>query len=257
MLRIMADGEVARALKHVIERVAVATQKRNQDVAALFPQPRLVAVSKTKPKEMIVEAYSSGQRHFGENYVQELVDKGHDEEMLATCPDIKWHMIGHLQSNKVNKVVSVPNLYCIETIDTAKLATAVNNAAGKHLKDEKLVVFVQVNTSGEENKSGVNPDSVNDLVSHVLKNCPNLKLAGLMTIGAFDHDLSKGPNPDFQCLLKCRAEVCEAQCMEPKDIELSMGMSNDFEHAIDVGSTNVRVGSTIFGARNYQKLVLG
>ncbi|XP_068238066.1 pyridoxal phosphate homeostasis protein isoform X2 [Palaemon carinicauda] len=253
MLRIMSDGEVVKALKHVLERVAVATKGRNPDVAALFPQPRLVAVSKTKPKERIMEAYSIGQRHFGENYVQELVEKGHDEEILATCPDIKWHMIGPLQSNKVNKVVGVPNLYCIETIHTAKLATAVNNAAGKTLKDQKLAVYIQVNTSGEENKSGIHPDNVNDLVTHVLKNCPNLKLAGLMTIGAFDHDLSKGPNPDFQCLLKCRAAVCEAQCMEAKDIELSMGMSNDFEHAIDVGSTNVRVGSTIFGARNYQK----
>lgn len=249
----MTDGEVARALKCVLERVAEATKARHPDVAAHCAQPRLVAVSKTKPKEMIIEAYAAGQRHFGENYVQELVDKGHDEQILVECPDIKWHMIGHLQSNKVKKIIEVPNLYCIETVDSIKLATAIDKAVEKNQGDKTLRVFAQVNTSDEENKSGVHPDNVNDLVSHIMHNCPNLDFAGIMTIGAFDHDLSKGPNPDFQRLLKCRASVSEAQCTEPKDIEMSMGMSNDFEHAIVVGSTNVRVGSTIFGARNVKK----
>ncbi|XP_042241953.1 pyridoxal phosphate homeostasis protein-like [Homarus americanus] len=253
MLRIMSEGEVARALKCVLARVSTATKGRRPDVAALGSQARLVAVSKTKPKEMIIEAYSAGQRHFGENYIQELVDKGNDQQILAECPDIRWHMIGHVQSNKVKKVVEVPNLHCIETVDSIKLATTINNAVQKNLGDKKLKVFVQVNTSGEDNKSGIHPDRVNELVSHVLQNCAHLDLAGIMTIGAFDHDLTKGPNPDFQRLLKCRAEVCEAQCMETKDVELSMGMSNDFEHAILVGSTNVRVGSTIFGARNVKK----
>ncbi|KAG7157917.1 Pyridoxal phosphate homeostasis protein-like [Homarus americanus] len=194
MLRIMSEGEVARALKCVLARVSTATKGRRPDVAALGSQARLVAVSKTKPKEMIIEAYSAGQRHFGENYIQELVDKGNDQQILAECPDIRWHMIGHVQSNKVKKVVEVPNLHCIETVDSIKLATTINNAVQKNLGDKKL-----------------------------------------------------------KRLLKCRAEVCEAQCMETKDVELSMGMSNDFEHAILVGSTNVRVGSTIFGARNVKK----
>ncbi|XP_047475064.1 pyridoxal phosphate homeostasis protein-like [Penaeus chinensis] len=253
MLRVMADSEVAKALLSVIERVNVATKARSPEIAALCKQPRLVAVSKTKPKEMIIEAYSAGQRHFGENYVQELVEKGHDEEIIEKCPEIKWHMIGHLQSNKVNKVIGIPNLECVETVDTAKLATTLNNAVQKHGLDRKLKVFVQVNTSGEEQKSGVHPDKVYELMDHVTKHCPHLNLLGLMTIGAFDHDLSQGPNPDFQTLLKTRATVCETQCIEPQDVELSMGMSNDFEHAILVGSTNVRVGSTIFGARNYKK----
>ncbi|KAK8751155.1 hypothetical protein OTU49_013258 [Cherax quadricarinatus] len=253
MWRTMVDGEVAKALKYVLECMSTAAMARTPNVAALCPQPRLVAVTKTKPKEMIIEAYAAGQRHFGENYVQELVDKGNDAQILTLCPDIKWHMIGHLQTNKIKKVIEVPNLFCIETIDSIKLATAVNSGVEKYLGNKKLKIYVQVNTSDEQNKSGVDADHVNELVGHVLQNCAHLDLVGLMTIGAFDHDLSEGPNPDFQKLLKCRASVCESHCLEPKDVELSMGMSNDFEHAILVGSTNVRVGSTIFGARAIKK----
>lgn len=249
----LMEGEVRKALVGVLERVSAAAKARTPELAALCPEPRLVAVTKTKPKEMILEAYHAGQRHFGENYVQELVEKANDQQLLTECPEIKWHMIGHLQTNKVKKVVEAPRMYCIETVDSVKLASAINNAVKKTGSEEKLKVFVQVNTSDEENKSGVHPNEAAGLVRHIQESCPHLALAGIMTIGAFDHDLSKGPNPDFQRLLKCRARVCEEQCMEPKDVELSMGMSNDFEHAILVGSTNVRVGSTIFGARNMKK----
>ncbi|XP_045131847.1 pyridoxal phosphate homeostasis protein-like isoform X1 [Portunus trituberculatus] len=251
-LRLM-EGEVKKALSGVLERVSAASKARSPELAALCPVPRLVAVSKTKPKEMILEAYRAGQRHFGENYVQELVDKANDQQLVAECPEIKWHMIGHLQSNKVKKVVEIPSLYCIETVDSIKLASAINNAVKKTENEEKLKVFVQINTSDEKNKSGVHPDEAAGIVRHIQESCSRLALAGIMTIGAFDHDLSTGPNPDFQRLLKCKARVCEECCMEPKDVELSMGMSNDFEHAILVGSTNVRVGSTIFGARNIKK----
>lgn len=247
------EGEIRKALVGVLGRVSEASKARTPELAALCPEPRMVAVSKTKPKEMILEAYSAGQRHFGENYVQELVEKAHDQQLLDECPEIRWHMIGPLQRNKVKKVVEIPHLYCIETVHSAKLATAINNAVDKAGKEEKLKVFVQVNTSDEENKSGVHPDEAVGLVRHIQESCPNLALAGIMTIGAFDHDLSQGPNPDFQRLLQCRASVCEQCCLEPKDVELSMGMSNDFEHAILVGSTNVRVGSTIFGARAVKK----
>ncbi|KAK4328678.1 hypothetical protein Pmani_000925 [Petrolisthes manimaculis] len=249
----MADGEVAKALLSVLERISAASIARSQDVVSICSKPRLVAVSKTKPKDMIIEAYNAGQRHFGENYVQELVEKSNDEMIQSNCPDIRWHMIGPIQSNKVKKIIESPNLYCIETVHNAKLATTINNAVKKFLGDKKLKVFLQVNTSGEENKSGISPDKVGELATHVVETCSNLELLGLMTIGAFDHDLSKGPNPDFQTLLKCQAGVCETVCKEPQDLELSMGMSNDFEHAILVGSSNVRVGSTIFGAREYKK----
>ncbi|KAB7499163.1 Proline synthase co-transcribed bacterial-like protein [Armadillidium nasatum] len=252
MIRKMGDANIAKALKSVLERISVASKNRSEDLAAVCPEPRLVAVTKTKPKEMIIEAYKAGQIHFGENYVQELVEKGTNEQLQKECPNIKWHMIGHLQTNKINKVLSVPNLHVIETVDSKKLADAVDKFWGNK-KGHKLKVFIQVNTSNEENKSGVQPNEASDLVGHVISSCPNLEFVGLMTIGAFDHDLSKGPNPDFQVLLRCREEVCKEHSLTLADVELSMGMSNDFEHAIEVGSTNVRVGSTIFGARSYNK----
>ncbi|XP_070541277.1 pyridoxal phosphate homeostasis protein-like [Ptychodera flava] len=243
-----ADSNVTKALKSVLERVQTACLARSTEFAHI--QPRLVAVSKTKPVSMLLEAYGCGQRHFGENYVQELVDKGHDSTMISQCTDIKWHFIGHLQRNKVNKVLGVPNLFMIETVDTQKLADSINQSWGRLKKPDKLKIMVQVNTSGEDSKHGVKPDEAVRLVSHVQQNCTNLHLLGLMTIGAFDHDLSKGPNPDFQILIQCRDSVCEKLGISKDTLELSMGMSNDFEHAIAVGSTNIRVGSTIFGARD-------
>mmetsp|Transcript_9469 Transcript_9469/g.27036 ORF Transcript_9469/g.27036 Transcript_9469/m.27036 type:complete len:249 (+) Transcript_9469:193-939(+) len=209
------------------------------------PQPRLVAVSKTKPVEMLKEAYDAGQRVFGENYVQEIVEKA-----PQLPEDIQWHFIGHLQSNKVKALLeAVPNLTMLETVDTVKLANKLNNQVGS-LGRSPLPVMVQVNTSGEESKSGVEPGNVVELARHVHQECPHLRLAGLMTIGMADYT-SKPEN--FECLQWCRQQICEALGLSADDIELSMGMSGDFEAAIEMGSTNVRVGSTIFGARNYNK----
>ncbi|XP_028037810.1 pyridoxal phosphate homeostasis protein-like [Bombyx mandarina] len=98
-------------------------------------------------------------------------------------------------------------------------------------------------------KSGLEPLETTKAVEHILENCPNLDFQGLMTIGQYDYDITKGPNPDFLCLIKCRQEVCEKLNLDIKDVELSMGMSSDFAHAIELGATTVRVGSTIFGAR--------
>ena len=108
-------------------------------------------MAKTKPVELVIEAYKAGQRHFGENYVNELFEKGRDDELLSTCPDIKWHFIGHLQRNKINKVLSVPNLYIVETVDSEKIATALNKGLENSSKEQEknLNVYVQVNSSGE------------------------------------------------------------------------------------------------------------
>lgn len=189
---------------------------------------QLVAVSKTKPIEAILEAYEEGQRHFGENYVQELQDKANDKVILDKCKDIKWHFIGHLQSNKVNRVVKLPNLYMIETIDNKKMAEAVNSSWEKNRLNEsgKLKVLIQVNTSGEENKSGVDPQEVPALFEHMRENCKALETVGLMTIGEFGYDYSKGPNPDFVSLLEC------AKTINGENLELSFGMSDDFEKAV-------------------------
>uniref|UniRef100_A0A8D8Y6C3 Pyridoxal phosphate homeostasis protein n=1 Tax=Cacopsylla melanoneura TaxID=428564 RepID=A0A8D8Y6C3_9HEMI len=241
------------AIKGTLEKIQQACARRPQELQ--WSKPRLIAVSKTKPKQAIIEAYNCGQEHFGENYVQELVEKGHDTDIASQCPNIRWHFIGHLQSNKVNKVLGVPNLNCIETIHDEKLATLVNNAWARTHPDEKnkLNVFVQINTSGEENKNGVPSDAAEGLVSHVINSCPNLKFVGLMTIGKYGYDMTQGPNPDFQELVKCRADICKKLNLDPTQVELSMGMSTDYEHAIEVGSTNVRVGSSIFGDRDYSK----
>lgn len=114
----------------------------------------MVAVSKLQPKKLIIEAYDCGQRHFGENYVQEIVEKAFDEDILKFCVDIKWHFIGHLQRNKVSKLLSIPNLFIVESVDSEKLADALNGSVQRsnEVDGRKLNIFIQVNTSGEEGK---------------------------------------------------------------------------------------------------------
>ena len=240
---------VKENLAGILSRVSAAYGGSEKSVRAVN-LPRLVAVSKTKPKEMLIEAYQAGQRDFGENYVQELVEKSHDQEMLSTCPEIRWHFIGNCQTNKVKALLSCPNLTVIETITSSKLATKMNN----QLSTSTVGVFVQVNTSGEQNKNGLEPDSVLETVQHIRQKCPRLKFSGLMTIGNLGNSLSAvkdGGNPDFQTLREVRRKVSQELNVPESEIELSMGMSNDFEEAIKCGSTNVRVGSSIFGARDY------
>ncbi|KAF6084715.1 pyridoxal phosphate binding protein [Phyllostomus discolor] len=246
-----AELGVAFALRTVNERVQQAVARRPRDLPDI--QPRLVAVSKTKPADMVVEAYSHGQRTFGENYVQELLEKASNPKVLSSCPEIKWHFIGHLQKQNVNKLMAVPNLFMLETLDSAKLADKVNSSWQKKGSPERLKVMVQVNTSGEESKHGLPPSETVAVVEHINAKCPGLEFVGLMTIGSFGHDLSQGPNPDFQMLSSLREELCKKLNIPTERVELSMGMSTDFQHAIEVGSTNVRIGSTIFGERDYSK----
>lgn len=244
MRRIMADVEIARTLQLVRGKVCAASKERSG------PPARLVAVSKTKPSELLIAAYKEGQRHFGENYIQELEEKANSPEIQSTCPEIKWHFIGRLQRNKVAKLAKVPNLFMVETLESSKTATALNNCwASNGLPP--LNVMVQVNTSGEEQKNGVEPKEAASLVGFLLKECPNLKFSGLMTIGMAEYDANAGPNPDFVSLLKSREDICKELGLDLSTVELSMGMSADYEEAIRMGSTNVRVGSTIFGQRNY------
>ncbi|XP_012253352.2 pyridoxal phosphate homeostasis protein [Athalia rosae] len=241
--------DIAAGLKIVREKISAAAARRTSECASF--EPRLVAASKTHSVPIVIEAYEAGQRHFGENYVAELLEKGHHPDILEKCKDIRWHFIGHLQSNKVNKVLGVPNLYLIETVHSKKLATCLDNAWPKFRKtdDSRVNVMVQINTSGEDEKNGCEPKEASDLVKHVLENCKNLKFDGLMTIGMYGYDVSKGPNPDFVSLKNCRENICKELNLDPKTVELSMGMSSDFEHAIELGSSNVRVGSSIFGYR--------
>nr|XP_058959304.1 pyridoxal phosphate homeostasis protein-like [Pocillopora verrucosa] len=243
---ILSMEGVGSALRSVISRVKEVTAKRSSELPKTAP--RLVAVSKLKSLDYVIEAYDNGQRHFGENYVKELIEKSKDVK-IQPLNDIRWHFIGHLQSNKCNNLVGVPNLFMVETVDSVKLANSLNVSWGKLNKPSPLNVMVQVNTSKEESKSGCLRDRCAELVEHIITHCAHLKFSGLMTIGEMNHDWSQRPNPDFTTLVDCRKDICEKLSLSLENVELSMGMSSDFEEAILMGSTNVRVGSTIFGAR--------
>ncbi|XP_055907294.1 pyridoxal phosphate homeostasis protein [Eupeodes corollae] len=247
--RIMTDVDVKAGINLILKKIDETYANRSKEITSR--KPLLVAVSKTKPAEMIIDAYSIGQRHFGENYVQELIEKGANEQILTQCPDICWHFIGHLQKNKINKVLNTPNLYMIETVDSQKIAESLNSAWERIQKENKqpLRVLVQVNTSGEEEKNGVTPSEAIGLYKHISENLKNLQVDGLMTIGKFGHDYATGPNPDFITLMECHRKVCEELKLDPSAVEVSMGMSDDFDKAIEMGSTIVRVGSSIFGHR--------
>ena len=217
------------------------------------PIPRLVAVSKTKPPEMIRWAVESGQKHFGENYVQELVEKAQDPALAAL--DIHWHFMGHLQRNKCNILTSAPGLWMVETVDSSRLATALDSSWKKRYPERRLKILVQVNTSGEQSKSGCAPQDAPALVQHVRDTCTGLEFCGLMTVGRVGHDYSMGPNPDFEVLVRTREEVSACLGLDARGLEMSMGMSADYQQAVAAGSSNVRVGSIIFGARPPKKSV--
>ncbi|KAJ1723176.1 hypothetical protein LPJ53_002488 [Coemansia erecta] len=223
--------EICSNLDEISKAVASAGKVRDA---------RLVAVSKYKPASDILAAYGSGQRHFGENYVQELTEKA------AILPDdIKWHFIGRLQSNKCKALASISNLWAVETIDSESKAHKMNEAWGNAGHARPLNVFVQVNTSEEENKGGVERHEVVQVVRAVRESCQSLHLLGLMTIGSVEGS-HRRPNPDFLALVGLRDQI---KAELGVDLELSMGMSDDFDHALELGSTNVRVGSSIFGSR--------
>lgn len=244
--------------------------------------PRLVAVSKLKPATDILALHSNPstetsrflseddasaptepQVHFGENYVQELIEKS---RLLPES--IRWHFIGGLQSNKATQLArEVKNLWAVESVDSEKKAKGLekgrkerNESLGDDVSedDKPLRVFVQLNTSGEESKSGVEPKSetLTALCRTIKNDCPNLKLQGLMTIGAIARSQAtteETENEDFISLRENRDWVAEELDIKSEDLELSMGMSEDFEGAIVQGSSEVRVGSTIFGARPPRK----
>ena len=228
---------LAHALAAVQHRLAAAALPS-------APAPRLVAVSKTKPVALLREAYEAGVRDFGENYVQELVSKA--PELPA---DIRWRFIGKLQSNKCKQLVNgVPGLVAVETVDSLKLARKLD-AAVMEAETERsglLDVMLQVDTSPwEGTKNGIAVEEVPELAVAVVAECSHLRLAGLMTIGA------PGDSSCFDTLVQCREAVAAKLGVDISALELSMGMSGDFEEAIKHGSTSVRVGSSIFGARDY------
>lgn len=229
------------SLRSVVDRVRQAAERSSRQPERV----QVVAVSKTKPVSLIRQVYDAGHRCFGENYVQEIIEKA-----PQLPEDIEWHFIGHLQSNKVKPLLSgVPNLAMVESVDDEKIANHLDRVVA-NIGRKPLKVLVQVNTSGEETKSGVDPSGCVELARHVKMSCPNLEFSGLMTIGMLDYTSTP---ENFRALSNCRIEVCKALGITEEECELSMGMSGDFEQAIEMGSTIVRIGSTIFGAREYPK----
>lgn len=205
----------------------------------------LLAVSKYKPAIDIKALYDHGVRDFGENYVQELTSKAQE-----LPKDIRWHFIGGLQSGKCKDLANgIPNLYAVHSIDSFKKVKKLNTAR-KTTGGDPINIFLQINTSREEQKSGYSLEDLKDLedsINYILSaDCEKLNLLGLMTIGSFAESVGGQENKDFTALVNLKKQLDEKFGL---DLELSMGMSNDFIEAIRQGSTCVRVGSSIFGAR--------
>jgi hypothetical protein len=230
-------SSVAARLELVRARIRGAAERAGRDAASV----RLIAVSKTQPVEAILAAYAAGQRDFGENYVQELTAKA---EALAHLEDLRWHMIGHLQRNKVRHVVR--SVSVIHSADSAELVLEL----AKRLRGDSspepsraLSVLVEVNIAREPQKHGVDPDAIEPVLAAVERERA-LALAGLMCVPpASDHAEASRPYFDALALLR---DQHGGRARLP---ELSMGMTQDLEPAISAGATFVRVGTAIFGER--------
>lgn len=223
-------------IKNVEARIDAACQKCRRSPEEV----QLIAVSKTKPIEMLKEAYDYGCRDFGENKVQELVDK-YDK----MPKDIRWHMIGHLQRNKVKYIVD--KVYLIHSVDSLRLAEEISKEAVKH--NVTVSILVEVNVAGEESKFGTTSEDAISLVEEIAK-LPNILIKGLMTIAPYVENAEEN-RLYFAKLKQIYVDIIHKNidnvCMK----ELSMGMTGDYEVAITEGATYIRVGTGIFGERQY------
>ncbi len=222
---------IAERLAAVRARIAEATTRAGRPEGSV----RLLAVSKTKSEALIREAYAAGQRDFGENYAQELATKA---MALADLKDLRWHMIGPLQRNKAKLVVPVAKV--VHTVDRPELAEELSKRAAGTGKTPQ--VLLEVNVAGEASKAGCTPEGAVGLAA-LVRQLPHLDLVGLMTIPP-DTDDRELARPFFRRLRELRDALGGGLT------ELSMGMSHDFEIAIEEGATIVRVGTAIFGARS-------
>lgn len=205
--------------------------------SALPAHVTLVAVSKTKPASMLLEAYDAGQKDFGENYVQELVDKE-----AALPKDIHWHFIGHLQSNKVKYIA--PFVHLIHGVDSLSLLKEINKQAQKN--NRVIDCLLQLHIAEEETKFGFDMTEIRALLnSNELKNYPHVAVKGFMAMASNTEDTQQ-IRDEFK-------QVKQLQEQFPQYSILSFGMSGDYELAIAEGSTMVRIGSSIFGERDYSK----
>ncbi|EOS79813.1 YggS family pyridoxal phosphate enzyme [Dorea sp. 5-2] len=223
------------SVENEIREACLRAGRRREDVT-------LIAVSKTKPVSDLEEAYALGVRVFGENKVQELADK---YEVLPK--DIEWHMIGHLQRNKVKYIIDKVAL--IHSVDSLRLAETIEKEAAK--RNITVNILIEVNVAREESKFGLMPEELEEFIAKI-SDFSHIRVKGLMTIAPFVAD-SEENRVIFQRLHKLSVDI------ETKNVDnitmrvLSMGMTNDYAVAIEEGATMVRVGTGIFGARSYSK----
>lgn len=228
---------VLENLKIVEEKVTAACERAGRSRGEVT----LICVTKTKPVDMLKEAYEAGGREFGENKVQEMKDK------LPQLPaDIHWHMIGHLQKNKV-KYLMDSQIVMIHSVDNLALAQTISKEAVK--AGRVMPVLIEVNVAGEESKFGISCEETEPLIREIAK-LPGIHVKGLMTIAPYTEDAQTN-RPYFRRLKELQVDI-KSKCIDNVDmIELSMGMTGDYEVAIEEGATMVRVGTGIFGERQY------
>ena len=230
---------IAQNISAVRDRIDQAVRRAGRDPGKIA----LMAVSKTFPPERIREAYAAGQRLFGENRVQEFAGKA---GALRDLSGAEWHMIGHLQSNKASAAADL--FAAVDSVDSLRLARKLDAAAGPAGKN--LAVLIEINVGGEAAKTGVAPDSGElDGILRAAVELEHLEIRGLMTIPPFTDD-PEGARPYFRRVRNLRDEIAARRWPRVAMDILSMGMSHDFEVAIDEGSTCVRLGTAIFGERS-------
>lgn len=232
--------DLLERLQDVRLRVARAAERAHR----LPSQVQVVAVSKTVGAEMVMEAYRLGQTHFGENRTQELRDKTRVLANMGPMPDACWHLVGHLQSNKVKPAVELSDI--IESVDSVRLAELVDLRAGE--LGRKLPVLLQVDFTAEPQRSGFVPEELLS-AAEGLASLGNLAIQGLMTIAPLGLDEDELRRV-FRSLVGLR-DLLAGRCPRVDWRHLSMGMTDDFEIAIEEGSTIVRIGRAIFGERPY------
>lgn len=228
------SSSITDNLLQVHERIQAACTRCGRD-----PQEvTLIAVSKTKPLSALQEAYLAGERNFGENKVQEILEKA-----PAMNPDARFHMIGHLQRNKVKQVL--PHAALIHSVDSVRLAEQIQQDAQK--LGLTVPVLLEVNVAKEESKFGLFPEEVMDALEQI-RHFPNIKVSGLMTIAPFVEEAEKN-RPVFRKLYQLSVDIKKKNIDNVSMVVLSMGMTGDYEVAIEEGATMIRVGTGIFGVR--------
>ena len=243
------NADIVKNIESIRGRISAAAGRSGRKAEDIL----LVAVSKTRSPEEILVALKAGAAHLGENKAQEMESKFGAVEELAREAEIstkvKWHMIGHLQRNKVKYIIKKADL--IHSVDSLRLAEEIENRSA--LAGMTTDILVQVNIAGEESKSGVAPDEAAGLVNSILIGCAHIRVCGLMTVApaAEDPEEVRG---DFRRMKDIYDKIQREGPHERKDFKwLSMGMTGDFEVAIEEGANLVRVGTGIFGERNYNR----